>query len=156
MSIEAVEFAFTRMAATWGVAWSVSLGGAPIADVKTVWADALGQLTHNDAGKKAIWWALRNLPEKPLNSRQFLALCRQAPSREPPKLEPPKADPGLTLQELAKLVPIRASIASKPPEPPRAWAAKLLERHRRGERLTPTQLAMAQAVGRGYTGSMEA
>ena len=146
MSIEAVEHVFGRMNAAYGAAWSASMGGVPVADVKTVWLDELNRLTHNDAGKRAILWALRNLPDKPPNAMQFRKLCAQAPTPEPPRLEAPKADPVRLAAELAKLAPIRAAVAAAQPVPRKGWAGKVLARVVGGERVSPTVLAMARSA----------
>lgn len=148
MSIEAVDHVFGRMNAAYGAAWPQSHGGVPVADVKTVWLDELSRLTHNDTGKRAILWALRNLPpDRPPNAMQFRRLCAMAPAPEAPKLEAPKADPARLAAELAKLAPIRAAVAAAPKIAPRAWPAGVLARVERGEKVSPTVLAMARAVG---------
>lgn len=147
MSIEAVEHVFGRMNAAYGAAWPASMGGVPVADVKTVWLDELNRLTHNDAGKRAILWALRNLPsDRPPNAMQFRKLCAQAPAPEPVQLEAPKADPARMAAELAKLAPIRAAVASAAPVERKGWARKVLARIASGERVSPAVRVMAHAA----------
>ena len=144
----AVDYVFTIMAATYGAAWDRSLGIAPMADVKTVWGDSLDDFCANDDSKRAILWGLKNLPDTVPNARQFRTLCRQAPAREVPQLDAPKADPQRVATELAKLAPLRAGVASPSTNDPKAWAYRILSRHKNGEKMSPTVLAMAQsAVG---------
>ena len=144
----AVDYVFTIMAATYGAAWDRSLGVAPMADVKTVWGDALDDFCANDDAKRAILWGLKNLPDTVPNARQFRTLCRQAPAREVPQLDAPKADPERVAAELAKLAPLRAGVASPSTNGPKAWAYRILSGHKNGEKLSPIVLAMAQsAVG---------
>lgn len=144
----AVDYVFTIMAATYGAAWDRSLGVAPVADVKTVWADALDDFCANDDAKRAILWGLKNLPDTVPNARQFRTLCRQAPAQQVPQLDTPKADPERVAAELAKLAPLRAGAGSPSTNEPKAWAYRILTRHRSGEKLSPTVLATAKsAVG---------
>lgn len=144
----AVNYVFTIMAATYGAAWDRSLGVAPMADVKTVWGDALDDFCANDDAKRAILWGLKNLPDTVPNARQFRTLCRQAPAREVPQLDAPKADPQRVAAELAKLAPLRAGVASASASDSKAWAHHIMVRHKNGDKLSPTVLAMAKsAVG---------
>ena len=107
-----VSYVFDRLAATYGAAWDKSLGNAPLADVKTVWQDALQGFTHTDAAKKSILWALDNLPERPVNVVAFRALCRSAPAEDVPEKPVPKPDPVRLAAELAKLGDVRAKVTA--------------------------------------------
>lgn len=145
MSIEAVDYVFTRLAAEYGAAWDRSFGQAPIGDVKTVWADRLSDFTHSDAAKKSILWALKNLPDRCPNAIEFRNLCRQAPVQDMPALPEPKADPDRVREELAKLGPLREKMtAPKSSHNPREWANRILERHKSGEKISPTVVQMAR------------
>lgn len=138
-SAATVEYVFQVLLATYGQAWERSLGTAPPGDVKTVWANALDGVSHSKAARKSISWALNNLPEKPPNSREFLALCRRVPAADVPKLPEPKADPARVAAELAKLAPIRAAVPDSP-HGMKAWAYRLQARHAAGERMNPNQI----------------
>lgn len=143
MSTEAVDYVFRTMLATYGAEWERSLGNAPITDVKTVWMDALEPFTRNEAAKHRILWALKNLPERAPNVRQFLVLCRQAPAPDVPMLPEPKADPERVKAELARLAPMR-ELHRAAPQDSREWARRILARHKAGERLSPISLCFAQ------------
>jgi len=143
MSTEAVDYVFRTLAATYGAEWDRSLGTAPIGDVKSVWADALDGYTHSDSAKRAILWALKNLPERAPNVRQFVALCRLAPSPDLPRLPEPKADPERVKTELAKLGDLR-KVATVSAHDPKAWARRILDRHSHGTMINRSTLQMAR------------
>lgn len=143
MSTEAVDYVFRTLLATYGAEWERSIGNAPTADVKTVWLEALEPFTSNEDSKKRIMWALKNLPERAPNVRQFVALCRQAPAPESERLPAPQADPKRVKAELAKLGQVKAQ--------PRGglfdgkdWARSIVARHKAGERIRPYSLKQAQ------------
>lgn len=139
---DAVEHVFRIMASTYGAAWDRSMGTAPVADVKTVWADALSDFCHSKEAKRAIMWALKNLPDTVLNARQFRTLCRQAPSREAPALPLPKVNPEIAAKVIDGL---KASNPTTGRMDPRAWAKAILA-NPAGR--TPTVIQMAKrAVG---------
>lgn len=141
MSIEAVDYVFTRLAAEYGSAWDRSFGQSPINDVKSVWADRLSDFTHSDAAKKAILWALKNLPERCPNAIEFRNLCRQAPLQDVPALPEPKADAARVKAELAKLGDIKAQSIKAAKHDPKAWAHAILANP---QGRTPTVIAMAR------------
>lgn len=141
-SIEAVEYVFKILAATYGASWDRSMGTAPLADVKSAWSFALSGYTHSNGAKRSIMWALQNLPERVPNAREFVALCRQAPHHEPVlQLESPVANPERMAIELAKLEPIRHA---RPTEDRGEWARRILRRHESGEKISPTVVQMAR------------
>jgi ribonuclease D len=144
MSIEAVDYVFRTLAATFGAEWDRALGNAPIADVKTVWLDALEPYTRTESGKRIILWALKNLPDRAPNVRQFVAICRLAPAPDVPKLPEPKADPERVKAELAKLGDLQKTVSSKSRIDPKAWADRIIDRNAAGERINPTTLSMAR------------
>ena len=142
MSAEAVDYVFRTLAASYGAEWDRSLGNAPIADVKTAWLDSLEPFTGNESAKRRILWALKNLPERVPNVRQFVALCRQAPASAAPQLPEPKADPARVAAELAKLAPVRKAASGGVDH--KAWARRILDRHEDGARINPCTLRMAK------------
>jgi hypothetical protein len=134
----AVDRLFQRLAATYGAAWDRSLGAAPIADVRTVWARELAGF----AGRlDALAWALDHLPERCPNVIEFRAIARSAPAPETPRLEAPKADPARVAAEVAKA---RAAPVERPD--PKDWARRILARHAAGEKLYPVSVALARAA----------
>lgn len=148
MSTEAVDYIFRTMHATYGSEWERSLGVAPLSDVKTVWADAIEPFTSNEPAKRRILWALKNLPDRAPNSRQFVALCRQAPAPDVPALPEPKADPERVRAELAKLGQVRAAAGAPAGHGMKAWAYRFIARHEAGEKIRPLYLQWArEAVG---------
>lgn len=145
LPLTAIDRLFDRLAATYGSAWARQWEGVEANAVRSMWAHELGDFASN---LKAIAWALEYLPERCPNLVQFRNLCRQAPAVEVPQLDAPKADPERVAAELAKLAPLRAGVASPSTNDPKAWAYRILSRHKNGEKLSPTVLAMAQsAVG---------
>ena len=145
LPLTAIDRLFDRLAATYGSAWTRQWEGVEANAVRSMWAHELGGFASN---LKAIAWALEYLPERCPNLIQFKNLCRQAPAVEVPQLDAPKADPERVAAELAKLAPLRAGVASPSTNDPKAWAYRILSRHKNGEKLSPTVLAMAQsAVG---------
>jgi hypothetical protein len=100
---------------------------------------------------RAIDWALEHLGERhadwPPNVLQFVNLCREwrppldldgdAPALNAPKT---RADFPRIARELARLEPLRRQML-----PHRlSWAERIVGRHRRGENVAPTTLAMAR------------
>lgn len=138
---KAVDHVFSVLAATYGSAWDKSLGQAPIADVKTIWANMLDGFMHSESAKKSILWALKNLPERVPNSIQFRDLCRQSPAQETKLLPEPKADPERVKAELAKLAPLREKAKEPVNHDFKAWA-KAIVANPKGR--TPTVIAMAK------------
>lgn len=139
---KAVDRLFDRLGATYGASWDRSLGSAPIADVKAVWAHELAGFADK---LPMVAWALENLPERVPNVIEFRALVRRAPVPDAPRLPEPKADPQRVKAELAKLAP--AISASRSPQTPcdhKAWAKRILARHEGGERLNATTLRFAK------------
>lgn len=137
--IEAIDRLFKRLAATYGARWDVSLGQAPIADVKTVWGHELSAFANS---LHRIAWALENLPERCPNAIEFRNLCRQAPSPEAPALPLPKANPEIAAKVIDGL---KASNTKTGRMDPRAWAKAILA-NPKGR--TPTVIKMAKsAVG---------
>lgn len=143
-SDDAVAYVFEKLAATYGSAWDKSMGQAPIADVKTAWADALSGYLRSDDSKRSIMWALKNLPDRCPNSREFRTLCGHAPARVMPVLPEPKADPERIQVELAKLGHVRVKQAS--PHGMRDWAHRLNDRYQAGEKLSRYQVECMQSA----------
>lgn len=135
MMTRAMERLFDRLAATYGAAWERSLGGSPIADVKTIWAH---ELSGFETRLYCVAWALENLPERAPNVIEFRNLCRSAPSQESPLLPEPKADPARVAAEMAKLSSLRSTLTSNNTDM-KAWAYRLKARDEQGEKLSRYQ-----------------
>jgi len=139
----AVDHVFKTMGANYGAAWDRSLGTAPIADVKTAWGEALTDFMHSDDAKMAILWGLKNLPDAVPNARQFRTLCRNAPSKAPVMLPAPVVNPEIAARviEGLKSQPV-ARVDHK------AWAHRIIQRIKHGEKVSPTVAQMAKnAIG---------
>lgn len=140
LPIKAIDRLFERLAATYGAAWTRQWADVPIADVKTAWAHELSGF----AGRlDSLAWALENLPERCPNVIEFKVLCRRSPAPVVPRLPEPKADPERLKAELAKLAPLRASVAAQGLDH-KAWAKRIIARHDAGDRLNPTTLRFAK------------
>lgn len=135
-----VDHVFSVMAATYGASWDRSLGTAPVADVKTIWGDSLGDFLHSEDAKRAIVWGLKNLPDTVPNSRQFRSLCRQAPAKKLEELPAPAVNPEIALKVLSGIRKSTERFDQK------AWAPRIIARHAGGARISPTVLAMAREV----------
>lgn len=139
---EAVDRLFRRLVATYGRRFWAQWEGVEPADVKAVWARELGGYVDRD---DVFTWAFENMPEQPPNAIEFRNLCRRAPAPVTPQIEAPRADP----QKVAEAIADARAILEAKAEHRTAWADRILERHRAGEKLSPGVVAAARAaVGR--------
>jgi hypothetical protein len=134
----AVEHVFAMMAATYGAAWDRAIGTAPVNDVKTVWADALEDFVHSDDAKRAVMWALKNLPDTVPNSRQFRSLCQKSPAKVVPMLPVPVVNPEIAAKVLSNL---RVDVQK---HDFRSWAKAIIRDQKGGLPMNPTKLRMAR------------
>lgn len=137
-SAATVEYVFKVLAATYGEAWNKSLGKAPIADVMTVWANALDSASHSMAARKSIVWALQNLPDRCPNAMEFKNLCRQAPAMIQELLPAPMVNPAIAAKVLSGISRNVSKVDYK------AWARLILLNARGGLRQNPAALLMAK------------
>lgn len=137
---KAIDRLFERLAATYGAQWTRQWQDVPMADVKTAWAH---ELSGFSGSLNRIAWALENLPPKCPNVIEFKNLCRQAPAPEAPRLPEPKADPERVKAELAKLAPVRQSVATSQRDG-REWARRIVARSEAGDRIRPITLRFAK------------
>lgn len=144
-----VDRIFTKLSLVHGHQFLSRWDGLSMADVKADWGRDLACFAQHP---QALWWALENLPGKPMNAIEFRALVRQAPSQKfhapgpPVRLEeaPPQVDPQCYAEEMSRL---REDPNVLPGEH-REWARAIVARHRCGDPATPTVLAMAtEALG---------
>lgn len=143
-SAAAVDHVFAVLEATYGPAWTRSMGTAPIGTIKTVWAFQLGQFTHSQKAKRAILWALQNLPDTAPSPIQFRNLCRLSPVIEPLALPAPKADPVRMAKELEKIAHITKP--SSNPHGMKAWAHRLRAMEKGGHKLSGYQAMCVNAA----------
>jgi hypothetical protein len=141
LSTQAIDRLFTRLGATYGSQWDKALGSAPLGDVKTLWAH---ELSAYAGSLHRIAWALENLPPRCPNVIEFKQLCRQAPAPDVPALPEPKADPERLRKELSKLGEIRAKLEAEGKVDHKAWAKRILGRHKDGMNINPTTLRFAK------------
>jgi len=135
----AVEHVFKVMAATYGAAWDRALGIAPSADVKTIWANALGDFTHSQDAKRSIMWALKNLPDDVPNARKFRTLCLSAPKAATPMLPSPTVNPEISAKVFQAFSAAKAMRVD-----PRDWARRIIADAEAGVKKSPTVLRMAK------------
>jgi hypothetical protein len=140
LSTQAIDRLFTRLGATYGAQWDKALGSAPLGDVKTLWAHELSTYANS---LHRIAWALENLPPRCPNVIEFKQLCRQAPAPEVPALPEPKADPDRLKRELAKLADMKKIVVADKVDH-KAWAKRILGRHKDGMNINPTTLRFAK------------
>lgn len=141
LPIEAVDWLFRRLVATYGRRFWLQWEGVEPADVKAVWARELGGYTDR---RDVFLFALDNLPESPPNAIEFRNLCRRAPAAKVEELPAPPADPAKVAAVIAdarQLLGVRNTDG-------RAWARRAIERADRGEYVSPATLRAARAVVR--------
>jgi hypothetical protein len=84
--------------------------------------------------------------EKPPTATMFRALALKAPKPERLALPEPAADPSRIAAELAKLAPLRVKPAESDGHSMKAWAHRLQERHKTGEKLNMNQVRCFQTA----------
>jgi len=146
-SLATVEYVFKVLGATYGAAWDRSLGAAPLGDVTSVWANALNGFTQSADSRKAVSWALNNLPDRCPNAVEFRRLCHQAPTPPAPRLPEPKADPVRVQAELSRLAPLRRQAQTAVSGcDHKAWARRIVARAKAGEKVNRSTLQMAHTA----------
>ena len=138
-----IDRIFTKLIAIYGRDFLSRWEGIDIGDVKEDWRH---ELNGFERFPKSIAYALDNLPDKPPTVLEFRALCRRAPDDAAPRLEAPPASKEIRERELAK---IREILARPKDNDPRAWAKRIVERHKAGERIDHTPLLWAIEALRG-------
>jgi hypothetical protein len=133
LPIEWVDKLFHKLALIYGVDIAKRYSGLDPAAVKAEWQQCLAGFKDRP---DAIKFALDHLPADRCPSMlQFRDLCRQAPPPAYTALPEPKADEVVVTKEMAKLVKEAFT-----PSDPKAWAYRLRDRHKSGERLSPMQI----------------
>nr|WP_315471739.1 hypothetical protein [uncultured Rhodoferax sp.] len=143
-SAAAVDHVFSALLLAYGPAFTRSLGDAPEKEIKTFWGYQLSDFTHSLEAKRAIVWALQNLPPKVPNAIEFKLLCRNAPSKQ--------------VLALPAVVTVNPEIAAKVLEglkshpvakiDHKAWAHRILADVKAGMKRSPAVVQMAKnAIG---------
>lgn len=129
-----VERIFRKLSATYGQAFLRQYDGVDLADVKANWAHELAVFQQ---APDAIAYGLEHLPvDRPPTVLQFRDACRRPTEHATStlRLPLPKPDPAMARAIRAAWKPVGAGS-------PRAWAERLRDRERSGEKLTPFQRA---------------
>jgi hypothetical protein len=137
----AVDHVFAVLAATYGAAWTKSLGTAPISMTKTVWAYQLSHFTHSQVSKRRIVWALQNPLDSVPDAVKFRNLCRSAPSAEKEVFAlPAPTNSAIVTEIVSKLKDGAVACGMKD------WAHRLKKRHDAGEPLNMNQIRCYKAA----------
>jgi len=141
LRLDWVDRIFEKLTLAYGQQFLARWRDLDLDAVKHDWATELDGFEDHPA---AIAFGLANLdPEKPPTALAFSAICRRAPMPNVPALPPPPADPERLKLVLAKLAPVRAALASGGIDH-KAWARRILDRDRAGDRINPASLRFAQ------------
>ena len=136
-----IDHLFGRLQLRYGAAFLRQWADADLDALKADWADVL-----DGTRGEAISYALRYLPERPVNAMQFRDICRRAPAPTQQALPPPKeaADPGRVAQIMSRL---RSN--DQPGERPADKCARNILRiaAERGGRVSPAQRDQLKAMG---------
>lgn len=136
LSIGWVDRIFERLTVRYGDRFLNRWKGIDMDAVRHDWANTLSGFEH---WPEAIAHAFDLVDdEKPPTAAMFRTLAMRAPKPDRLALPEPKSDPLRAAEELAKLVKIRASIASAIDH--KAWAKILKARHDAGEKLNINQV----------------
>ncbi|TCP06578.1 hypothetical protein [Caldimonas thermodepolymerans] len=134
MQREWVEALFRRLLGAYGNRFTRMWEGVDPEAVKATWADELDGIKLEQ-----IKHALAHLPEgAPPTAMEFRRLCLQAPTYAPKALPSPRATREVVERAVAR------AMAAPAQADPKAWARRLLERVRSGERLPRAHVVMAR------------
>lgn len=133
----AVDRLFARFAAMYGdAAMKRMWGQQEPAAVKVVWANSLGRLEFQQ-----ISAGLQNLEDEgsafPPSLGEFMAACRRGrtvPAEHRPLISPPARTAGEIAAGKAMAERISQAISGRPQRDPAAWAYRVIERYRGGDR----------------------
>ena len=140
LPIEWVEKIFMKLTLIYGRDFVSRWEGIKLTDVKTDWAHELSGFQEHH---QAIAYALQNMPpSKPPTVLEFKAIARRAPLPELKQLAEPKADPERLAAEFAKLS--KAHKESVPRKDPKAWAHRILEKARTGQKVSTISVRFAK------------
>ncbi|WP_454737610.1 hypothetical protein [Cupriavidus necator] len=130
---------FSRMEASYGSRFADMWGGTDLRAVKRQWAIDLCDLSPEEL--RAGVAALRSC-DWPPSLPEFRKLCRPGRAyRSSAQALPPPAAKASPERVAAALEQVRAL---QPEAQGKAWAVRLLERHKRGEKIAPSCVEMAR------------
>ena len=137
---ELIDRLFVRLSAMYGMRFTDMWRGTDIAEVKRVWADALGMFIAEQIAS-----ALRTLTKDhtfPPTLPEFVSLCRKTTEKLPYELEKaprvpmlPSNHPSATADARERCMETVARFKLQGPPNPRAWAYKILRLHAEGKYL---------------------
>lgn len=129
-----IDKLFQQMMLTYGDHFLAQYRSAPLAEVKSLWADKLAGFVDFPAG---LSFGLENLPaDRPPNVLQFRNICRQAPRPQLLQIEAAKADRSVVDAAFAQIVrKVTDGVTKECRADPLGWARALKERHSNGEAL---------------------
>lgn len=145
-SANKIDLLFETLSATYGAAWQRSLGGSPIADVKTVWGSYLSGFTVAD-----IRYALQNLSAKCPNVFEFRDLCRAAPRKEVLQLEVAPPNPAVVAEAVAKQLDLKNVINSQRDDG-KEWARRIRARVEAGDTSVSRYAVREAGIALGLSG----
>lgn len=135
----AVERLFARFVAMFGQSAMQRMWlDAPLAEVKSAWADSLSRFTMDE-----LLRGIRNLEDEgrsfPPTLPEFIAACRRKAETTPPEHRPLLPLPARTAEEVAagKAITdriVREVACGRRQRDPAAWAYRVIERYRAGDR----------------------
>lgn len=137
---ELIDRLFVRLSAMYGMRFADMWRGTDIAEVKRVWADALGMFNTEQiaAGLRELTRDHPFVPSLP----EFVALCRKSKEKLPYEMSnvarlPSPADLNTpeTLSAHERCMATIAAFKARGPVNPRAWAYKILKLHSEGKYL---------------------
>lgn len=136
-----VDYLFAKLSVRYGDSFMRQWPDADPAIVKGDWAEVL-----DGTARDSLSYALRYLPERPLNAIQFRDICRRAPSAPVLALQAPldPADPGRVAAIMSRL-----RQGTDPGLSPADKVAHNILRlaGQRGGKVSPMQRAQLEAMG---------
>jgi hypothetical protein len=139
-----VDRIFDRLTVRYGNRFLDRWKGIDLDAVRHDWCSVLAGF---EQWPEAMTFAFDHLDdEKPPTATMFRALALKAPKPERLALPEPAADPSRIAAELAKLAPLRVKPAESDGHSMKAWAHRLQERHKTGEKLNMNQVRCFQTA----------
>lgn len=141
-----IERLFSRLEGLYGAKFHDAWRGTDLENVKAVWADKLGGFAASPERLKAALEACDERPWPP-TLPEFLGLCRDAARRgDAAPLALPA--PQISQEDAATRAASASALSDKLRNfaPSTAWAQKLRERYRSGEKLIDCQVRLASGA----------
>lgn len=133
---------FDKLAVRYGAEWLRQWDGVDMILVKSDWGSELSGFASN---LEPLRYALRNLPERCPNVRQFRDIANNCPLPEFQCLPSPVANPEKVAEQIAKQTGLKQAMA-KSRANDREWAPRIMARVANGEKISPTVVAMARSA----------